>query len=115
MRKRKPTGTSSSDCGKRTSVRADLLCHCQLEPTMKSNLLQMKAVPPVERFQRTVETLESNVNFDIRTITNEDGSERFCQIDLPNPGPHGGICRAYLASEQVDELIEALTVWKVLR
>jgi hypothetical protein len=83
---------------------------------MKSNLLQMKAAPPVERFHRTVETVEANVNFDIQSIANEDGSDRLCQIDLPNQeGAHGRLCRAYLAPEHVDQLIAALTVWKVLR
>jgi hypothetical protein len=82
---------------------------------VKSNLLQMKAAPPVEQFHRTVETLEASVNFAIESIANEDGADRLCVIDLPNPGAHGRQRRAYLTSEQVDQLIAALTVWKVLR
>lgn len=82
---------------------------------MSAKVLQMTAAPPVERFQRTVETVEAGVNFTLRGIADEDGSNRLCQIDLPNPGPHGGLCQAYLAPEHVDRLIEALNVWKVLR
>jgi len=62
-----------------------------------------------------VETLEANVNFTIQAVANEDGSDRRCVIDLPNHGPHGGLCRAYLTPEHVEGLIQALTVWKVLR
>jgi hypothetical protein len=73
-------------------------------------------VPEVVRFQRTVETVEASVNFTIRSIANEDGSDRLCQIDLPNQeGAQGRLCRAFLAPEHVDGLIEALTVWKVLQ
>jgi hypothetical protein len=82
---------------------------------MKSNLLQMKAAPPVERFHRTVETLETGVNFEIGLIASEDGTCPLCVVDLPNQGPHGGVCRALLAPEHVDQIIAALTVWKVLR
>ncbi len=83
---------------------------------MRAKVLQMvTAKSAAEEFHRVVQTLEPNVNFDIRAIANEDGSERFCQIDLPNPGPHGGICRTYLAFHHVDQLIAALNVWKVLR
>lgn len=128
MRKRKRTGTSSSDFRKThfrpcdrdgthrscPSLEADLLCHCQLEAILKSNLLQMKAAPPDERFQRTVETVEASVSITIQAVANEDGSDRLCVVNLPNPGPHGGICRAYLAPDHVDMLIAALTVWKVL-
>ena len=86
-----------------------------LEPNMKSNLLQMKAAPPVERFHRTVETLETSVNFEIGVIANEDGSNRLCQIDLPNQeGAQGRLCRAFLAPEHVDGLIEALVAWQAL-
>ena len=82
---------------------------------MKSNLLQMKAAPPVERFHRTVETLETSVNFEIGVIANEDGSDRLCQIDLPNQeGARGRLCRAFLAPEHVNGLIEALVAWKAL-
>jgi hypothetical protein len=82
---------------------------------MKSNLLQMKAAPPVERFQRTVETVEASVNFDIQSIANEDDSDRLCQIDLPNQeGAQGRLCRAFLAPEHVDGLIEALVAWQAL-
>jgi hypothetical protein len=81
---------------------------------MKSNLLQMKAAPLVERFHRTVETLEAGVNFDINSVANEDGACPLCVVDLPNPGPHGGLCRAILTSENVDQLIRALTAWKAL-
>jgi hypothetical protein len=82
---------------------------------MKTNLLQMKATPSVERFHCTVETVEASVNFEIGGIANEDGSDRLCQIDLPNEeGAQSRVCRAYLAPEHVDGLIAALTVWKVL-
>ena len=82
---------------------------------MSAKVLQMgTAKSAAEWFQRTVETIKANVNFDIRSIANEDGSDRLCVIDLPNPGPHGGLLRAYLAPEHVDGLIAALTVWKVL-
>ena len=46
---------------------------------------------------------------DIRSIANEDGSCRMCVVDLPNLGPHGGLCRALLAREHVDALIERIT------
>ena len=83
---------------------------------MSAKVLQMVAAKSApETFHRVVETLEANVNFDIRSIANEDSSDRLCVIDLPNPGPHGGLLRAYLAREHVDELIAALTVWNVLR
>lgn len=79
---------------------------------MNSNLLQMKARPAVERFHRTVGTLEASVSFDIQTLANEDGTCPLCVIDLPSPGPHGGLCRAMLTPANADELIEALTAWK---
>jgi hypothetical protein len=83
---------------------------------MKAKVLQMvTAKSPAEQFHRTVETVESNVNLEIRSIANEDGTSPLCVIDLPNPGPHGGLCRALLTSENVDQLIVALTIWKVLR
>ncbi len=70
----------------------------------------MKAAPPVAQFHRTVETVEANVNFDVRSIANEDGSCRMCQVDLPNQeGPRGRHCRALLLPGHVDELIWALT------
>jgi hypothetical protein len=80
---------------------------------VKAKLLQMKTAPPVERFHRTVETLESDVNFDIRSVANENGTCPLCAVDLTNPGPHGGFCRALLTPENVDQLIEALTAWKM--
>lgn len=58
---------------------------------MKSRLLYMKAAPPVARFRRTVETLETSVNFDVQFTANEDGTCPLCVVDLPNPGPHGGL------------------------
>jgi hypothetical protein len=83
---------------------------------MKSNLLQMPAPNTVDAFSRTVPTVESSVNFEIRSIANEDGSCRMCQIDLPNQenGAPGRLCRALLAPEHVNELIGALTAWKAL-
>jgi hypothetical protein len=82
---------------------------------MKAKLLQMPAAKTAETFSRSVPTVESNVNFDIQSIANEDGSDRLCQIDLPNQeGAHGRLCRAYLAPENVDQLIEALIAWKAL-
>jgi hypothetical protein len=59
-----------------------------------------------------VDTLEPGVKFDIQDIANEDGTCPLCVVDLPNPGPHGGLCRALLTHEIVDELIRALTAWK---
>jgi len=83
---------------------------------MSAKVLQMgPSKPATLNFHRTVETVEANVNFDIRSSANEDGTCRLCVIDLPNPGPHGGLCRALLTPEDVDQLIVALTVWKVLR
>ena len=79
---------------------------------MKAKVLQMKAALPVERYHRTIETLEASVSFNIESVANEDGTDRICVVDLPNPGPHGGFCRALLAPENVDQFIEALTVWK---
>jgi hypothetical protein len=68
-----------------------------------------------EGFQRTVETVEASVNFTIRSIANEDDSDRLCQIDLPNQeGAQGRLCRAYMAPEHVDGLIEALVAWNAL-
>lgn len=61
-----------------------------------------------------METIETSVNFDIQSVANEDGTCPLCVIDLPNPGPHGGVCRAMLTPENVDKLIEALTAWKAL-
>ena len=81
---------------------------------MKSNLLQMRALPAVEPFHRTVETLEASVNFDIQTVANEDGTCPLCVVDLPNPGPYRGLCRALLTPENVDQLIGALAAWKAL-
>ena len=83
---------------------------------MSAKVLQMVAAKSAaEGFQRTVETMDTSVNFTIQAIVNEDGSNCLCVIDLPNPGPHGRLCRAYLAPEHVDQLIAALTVWKVLK
>lgn len=83
---------------------------------MSAKVLQMgPATPAVLNFHRRAETVQSNVNFDIRSIADEDGTCPLCVIDLPNPGPHGGLCRALLTPGNVDQLIAALTVWKVLR
>ena len=68
-----------------------------------------------EQFHRTVETVEANVTFTIQSVANEDGTCPLCVIDLPNQGPNGGLCRALLTPDNVDQLITALTVWKVLR
>ncbi len=59
--------------------------------------------------------VESNVNIEIRSIINENRDCPVCVIDLLTAEPHGGHCRAQLAPENVDQLIVALTVWKVLR
>jgi len=83
---------------------------------MIAKVLQMKpATLATLNFHRTVETVEANVNFQIRSMANEDGTCPLCVIDLPSPGPQGGLCRALLTPENVDQLIVALTVWKVLR
>lgn len=82
---------------------------------MKAKLLQMPEAKAAEVFSRNVPTVESNVSFTIQAVANENGSERLCVIDLPNPGPHGGLCRAYLTRENVDQLIMALNVWRVLQ
>lgn len=82
---------------------------------MKAKLLQMPMAKTTEVFSRSVPTVEANVNFTVQSVANEDGSESLCVIDLPNTGPHGGVCRALLKQENVDQLIVALTVWKVLR
>jgi hypothetical protein len=63
-------------------------------------------------FRRVVETVEASVNFSIQAVANEDGSCPMCMIALPNPGPHGGTCRALLTAEHVDELIDALEAWQ---
>src|ERR1035441_2536943 len=78
------------------------------EPRMSAKVLQMVAAKSAaEGFQRTVETVEASVNFTIRSIANEDDSDRLCQIDLPNQeGAQGRLCRAYMAPEHVDGLIE---------
>jgi len=82
---------------------------------MKSNLLQMSAPNTAEDFSRTVPTVESAVNFGIRSIANEGGSCRICQIELPNQeGAAGRLCVALLLPEHVDELIEALNAWRAL-
>lgn len=81
---------------------------------MKPNLLQMKAAPSAERFHRNVGTLEASVSSEIQAVANEDGSCRMCVVDLPNPGPNGGLCKALPAPEHVDELIGALNAWKAL-
>jgi hypothetical protein len=80
---------------------------------MKSNLLQMGPVKTTaENFHRTVETVEANVNFEIRSIADESKSCRLCQVELPNQqGAQGRLCVALLASEHVDALIEALNAW----
>ena len=77
-------------------------------------MLQMRALPAVEPFHRTVETLEANVYFDIQSVAKEDGTCPLCVIDLPNPGPRRGLSRALLAPKHVDQLIGALTAWKAL-
>jgi hypothetical protein len=88
----------------------------QWKPFMSAKVLQMgSATSATPNFHRMVETVEANVNFDIRSIANEDGTCQICVIDLLNREPHGGLCRALLTPENVDQLIVALTVWKVLR
>jgi hypothetical protein len=83
---------------------------------MSAKVLQMgPATTATQNFHRTVETVEANVSFDIRSIANEDGAFPLCVIDLRNPGPQSGLCRALLTPESVDQLIVALTIWKVLR
>ena len=83
---------------------------------MSAKLFQMgPPMPAKQNFHRKVETAEANVNFDIRSIVNEDGTCPLCVVDLPNSGPQGGLCRALLKHENVDQLIAALNVWKVLR
>lgn len=86
-----------------------------LESTMKGKLLEMPAAKTAEAFSRTVPTIEKAVNFQIQAVANEDGSCPMCMVDLPNPGPHGGICRALPTCEQVDLLIEALEAWQELQ
>jgi acetoacetate decarboxylase len=83
---------------------------------MSAKVLQMVTTKSAaEEFQRTVETVEASVNFTIQVIANEDGSNRLCQIDLPNQeGAQGRLCRAFLAPEDVDQLVGALTAWKAL-
>jgi len=83
---------------------------------MKANLLQMRtARTTAENFLRRVPTIERSVVFTITSIANEDGSNRMCEIQLPNQeGAAGRLCIALLAPEQVDELIGALTAWKAL-
>jgi hypothetical protein len=83
---------------------------------MSSKVLQMNA-PRItaDNFLRTVPTIECSVNFTIQVIANEDGSNRLCQIELPNQeGAQGRLCTALLAPEHVDDLIGALTAWKAL-
>ena len=68
-----------------------------------------------ENFLRIVGTVETDVNFTVQVIDNEDRTCRMCQIDLPNQeGAPGRLCRAFLAFEHVDDLIGALTAWKAL-
>jgi len=79
---------------------------------MNAKLLQMPGAIPAEAFFRTVSTVESSVSFKIQSIAYEDGTCPLCVVDLPNLGPHGGLCRALLTPENVDQLIGALTAWK---
>jgi len=79
---------------------------------MKARVLQMKPAPPIFPFRRTVETLEPDVNFAIQAVANEDGTCPLCVVDLPNPGPHGGVCRAMLTPENAGQLIEALVAFR---
>jgi hypothetical protein len=81
---------------------------------MKGKLLRMRGAKTDEAFSRTVPTVEADVNFDIRSVPNEDGTDRMCVIDLPNPGPQGKPCVAFLAPEHIDQLIAALHAWKAL-
>jgi hypothetical protein len=82
---------------------------------MSARVLQMKSVPAAApSFRREVGTVEASVNFDVWSFADEDGSNRLCVIDLPNPGPHGGLCRALLAREHVAALIDALNAYEAL-
>jgi len=81
---------------------------------MKTKLLQMPAVRTAPAFSRTVPTIEQDVNFNIQSIANEDGTCPLCVVDLPNQGPTGGFCRAYLDMEHIDALIAALNAYKAL-
>ena len=83
---------------------------------MSAKVLQMgTATAATLNFRRTVETVEANVNLDSRSIANEDGACPLCVIDLPSSGLQSGLCRALLTPENVDQLIVALTVWKLLQ
>jgi len=81
---------------------------------MKAKLLQMPGAIPVEAFSKTVSTVEPDVNFAIRAVANEDGTCPLCVVDLPNPSPHGGHCRALLTSANVDQLTAALAAFRSL-
>jgi hypothetical protein len=83
---------------------------------MSSKVLLMNAPrATAENFYRSVGTVETSVSFTIKAISNEDGSNRMCEIWLPNQeGAAGRLCIALLAPEHVDALIGALTAWKGL-
>jgi len=64
---------------------------------MSSKVLQMNA-PRItaDNFLRTVPTIERSVNFTVQVIANEDGSNRLCQIELPNQeGARAGSASRY--------------------
>jgi hypothetical protein len=84
---------------------------------MKANLLQMRTGrTTAENFLRTVETIERSVNFTIQVIASEDGSNRLCQVELPNQenGVTGRLCVALLSPENVGQLIGALSAFLAL-
>ena len=74
----------------------------------------MKAPVTAESFHRKVETMEATVNFDVRALDTEGTTERMRVVELPNQGAHAPVCRAYLTSEHIDELIAALIAYKAL-
>jgi hypothetical protein len=83
---------------------------------MSAQVLQMSAARTTsENFLRVVGTIERSVNITIHVIANEDGSNRLCEITLPNQeGAAGRLCVALLDSEDVAELIGALTAFQAL-
>jgi len=83
---------------------------------MSGKVLQMGAArTTTANFVRTVGTIERSVNFTIQVIANEDGSNRLCEITLPNQeGAAGRFCVALLYSEDAAELIGALAAFQAL-
>lgn len=74
----------------------------------------MKVPVTAESFHRKVETMEAAVNFDVRALDTEGATDRLCVVELPNQGALAPVCRAYLTSEHIDELIAALNAYKAL-